>query len=730
MDADTVYVRTRKGEEALKDAHLSLEMHDILSGIDGKTSVSQLAVSSSFLSREAVDAAIRDFLEKTYIEPYSETVPGEPIPDARAAELTEEKLEAEAPARNVGKSKFSQSERTLIASVLFLDIVEYTKKPVSEQFRIKEAFNKLVYELVQTIPEDDRIIIDTGDGAALGFLADPEAVLAIAIRLRDALEANGHADYPGLYVRQGINLGPIRLVADMNGRENLIGDGVNDANRIMGFAKGDQVLASRSFYDVASRLSSEHARLFKYQGIHKDKHGREHEVYEVMGGNRAAEEARKQQKTEEEIRAERMAKMKEKLEAAAKMEAAAKAAKDARESTQAEARQQAEMKRAAEEKPKTFKPKKKGAGKTIAALFIVLVALLLGALPFVPLGFLARSESDSISLRTGKTVSIGSAYVSLLPTPRIVLKDVSAGGIKVEKMTEDLFGDKAVVIHGVKADQDTLSALSSWKSIAGIMQLEQVSLSLDGKQLPFFDGQIETGPGGSFGHARIESDGMSADITPVDSGFRIEIAAKRWAFPMGPSCPWDELNASAIEKDGQIDISSFKATGYGGSVSGSGSISWNQGWRAALRFKGSELEIDQLLPYFSQDAKLSGWLKFDAAASMASTSLSTLFDSPSINAVFGLHDGKVPVDFAQAIRVPSPDGTRGGETKYDTLSGNLALVGGEYRYSGLKLNSGMMNVAGNLVVKGGNLSGTAEVSLAQIRSALTLSGSLPSPVIR
>ena len=32
--------------------------------------------------------------------------------------------------------------RTLVCSVLFLDVVEYTRKPVAEQLQLKQAFNQ------------------------------------------------------------------------------------------------------------------------------------------------------------------------------------------------------------------------------------------------------------------------------------------------------------------------------------------------------------------------------------------------------------------------------------------------------------------------------------------------------------------------------------------------------------------------------------------------------------
>jgi hypothetical protein len=131
------------------------------------------------------------------------------------------------------------------------------------------------------VAESDRLALDTGDGAALCFFGDPEDALFAAANLRQAIRADPG---PGVQVRMGINLGPTRVVRDLNGNRNLIGDGINVAQRVMSFAAPNQILVSRSFYEVVSRLSEEYSRLFQYAGMHKDKHVREHELYEVHGG--------------------------------------------------------------------------------------------------------------------------------------------------------------------------------------------------------------------------------------------------------------------------------------------------------------------------------------------------------------------------------------------------------------------------------------------------------------
>ncbi|MDH4235345.1 MAG: adenylate/guanylate cyclase domain-containing protein, partial [Gallionella sp.] len=174
-----------------------------------------------------------------------------------------------------------RSNKTIMCSVLFLDIVEYSKKSVSGQISLKDRFNSYLSEAIRDVPVTDRIILDTGDGAAINFLGDVEDALKAALSLRESLlNEDPDVDHP-LLVRMGVNLGPVRLVRDINGRPNIVGDGINVAQRVMGFADVAQILVSRSYYDAVSRLSPQYAGMFHYQGSRTDKHVREHEVYAI-----------------------------------------------------------------------------------------------------------------------------------------------------------------------------------------------------------------------------------------------------------------------------------------------------------------------------------------------------------------------------------------------------------------------------------------------------------------
>jgi class 3 adenylate cyclase len=168
--------------------------------------------------------------------------------------------------------------RTLVCSILFLDIAEYSRQDVTEQVRLKQRFNAVLAGALNHIEPEERIVLDTGDGAAITFVGDPERALYVGLEIFDSVGE--------LPVRMGLNLGPVSLMKDFNQADNVIGDGINVAQRIMGFAKPGELLVSRSFYEVVSLLSGDYASMFRDEGSRLDKHQRTHKVYAVSQGVR------------------------------------------------------------------------------------------------------------------------------------------------------------------------------------------------------------------------------------------------------------------------------------------------------------------------------------------------------------------------------------------------------------------------------------------------------------
>ncbi len=178
-----------------------------------------------------------------------------------------------------------RKNRTWLCSVLFMDIVGYSKLAVDRQMEVKNHFCSVISRALENMVKDECINLDTGDGMALCYLGDPEDILFAGMGLRDAFYQMQDCDPVCYEVRLGINLGPVKIVEDINGQRNTIGDGINMAQRVMNFAKANQLLVSRSYFDVVSCLSDEYPKMFHFLGLYEDKHVRKHGIYEVTSLN-------------------------------------------------------------------------------------------------------------------------------------------------------------------------------------------------------------------------------------------------------------------------------------------------------------------------------------------------------------------------------------------------------------------------------------------------------------
>jgi TolB-like protein/class 3 adenylate cyclase/Flp pilus assembly protein TadD len=130
-----------------------------------------------------------------------------------------------------------------IAHVLLVDIVGYSKLPITEQRASVERLNDIVRNTdeFQTAENAGRLIkIPTGDGMALVFYQNPEAPVECALEIARALK-----EQPELCVRMGVHSGPVSGVVDVNGKANVAGAGINMAQRVMDCGDAGHILLSK-----------------------------------------------------------------------------------------------------------------------------------------------------------------------------------------------------------------------------------------------------------------------------------------------------------------------------------------------------------------------------------------------------------------------------------------------------------------------------------------------------
>ena len=173
------------------------------------------------------------------------------------------------------------SNKASICSIVHLEIIDFSKKTDAEQAEIKNKLNHLINHAVIDIAHNNRAILNVADGtliACIGPLEDAlEDALLISQIIRDEILESNSLDLTPLYVRFGINLGTMQAPSELNGKLSIVGESIVEAKRMMSFAKPNQILVSRPYYEMASELSQEISQLFEYH----DMHANEQDIYSV-----------------------------------------------------------------------------------------------------------------------------------------------------------------------------------------------------------------------------------------------------------------------------------------------------------------------------------------------------------------------------------------------------------------------------------------------------------------
>jgi len=170
--------------------------------------------------------------------------------DALAAALRSSASVAPKPKFSTASSGAKSVE---MASVLFLDIVSYSMQPMERQSRLLTELQGIVrgtedFKISNSC--GNLISLPTGDGMAMVFFHDPIAPVRCAMEISEALKQN-----PALQLRMGVHSGPIYRHADIKDELNVLGGGINIAQRVMDCGDAGHILVSKSVADVLSQLS-------------------------------------------------------------------------------------------------------------------------------------------------------------------------------------------------------------------------------------------------------------------------------------------------------------------------------------------------------------------------------------------------------------------------------------------------------------------------------------------
>jgi uncharacterized protein involved in outer membrane biogenesis len=273
----------------------------------------------------------------------------------------------------------------------------------------------------------------------------------------------------------------------------------------------------------------------------------------------------------------------------------------------------------------------------------------------------------------------------------------------------------------------------------GRVVMRAIKLESHTVKLPSFDADLQLSAEGAIQRAVLASnDGkLNVELTPHDNQVDIAFSAsKGWVPPVGPQIEFTDLTAKAVATRNQIRVEKFESLLYGGAAKGSALIVWGGPWSLDGDVETQRIGLQGLMEVFTRDAKSTGQLEAKLRYSMASQSLATLFDSPKVDGSFDIKKGDLDgVDLVRALQSGGRGVTQGGATRFEEISGTLALNNGRYQYRNMRLGSGLLSAAGTFDVSPSkDVSGRISVELrsqaAQIKGNYIVDGELKAIALK
>ena len=399
--------------------------------------------------------------------------------------------------------------------------------------------------------------------------------------------------------------------------------------------------------------------------------------------------------------------------------------------------------------------------KWLKSLTIVLAVLLAtaAALPFFITfdDYIPRIEKAA-SARLKEPVLIKSIRFAALPWPHIRVEGITVGAsddVKLGKVrvTPDLFSllrstriIKSIEVDSLVLTQKAIDRIPAWTrpddAAPPQVRVENIRLSnamanLGKANFGPFDARVSIDDKGEPGEASIVThDGrFRALIKPDTSKYLIDASAKAWTLPVEPALVFDELVIKGVATLHDADLAEVSARLYGGTATGKITIGWQKGLRLEGNLELSQVETKQLASLLSPGVHVSGKLSAKPVFSVAAASADQIMHALRLEAPFNVQNGTIHgVDIQKAAASVVKQGTTGGETRFEHLSGHLVMERGGYRFTQLKIASGALAADGTVSISAKKeLSGRINAQVYAVGTSakvpLNVAGTVGAPLL-
>ena len=397
--------------------------------------------------------------------------------------------------------------------------------------------------------------------------------------------------------------------------------------------------------------------------------------------------------------------------------------------------------------------------KTFLAIFVVFVVL--AVVPFLmPMGAYVAQIEQAASQKLGVPVKIESLHFAVLPTPRANISGLVVGNnedIRVADVAavldvttllndvrviskldidEPVLKESAIALLGTIAAQQGESTGPAPVELRRIV-VDDARIDMQGMNLPTMDADIDLAAGGKLEKALLTSSegNLTIDLTPKDAGYAAAIKAEKWTSPVGPKLVFDKLTANLEYAGSTLKFPQVEAALYRGSLTASGSLDWTKNWHLSGNFKTNGIELGDATKLFTRAVKVTGRITGDGKFRSSANEPGKLVDALALDYKFSVTDGVLyGMDLVKAASLLIRQGTTGGETHFDELSGKLYTRGKQIEVRPVHLVSGLLGADGHVkVMPDKSLSGRIDADIKKgvslVTVPLAISGTMDSPMV-
>jgi hypothetical protein len=324
--------------------------------------------------------------------------------------------------------------------------------------------------------------------------------------------------------------------------------------------------------------------------------------------------------------------------------------------------------------------------------------------------------------------------------------DVKIGNMNMVSSVSMLFNDvkaiKSLAVNDVTLTPADFGRQAQWINNAaksGKLKIEKITL----KQISFkvsdlepeaFSGKVALTASGELDNVELVNAGgnLTLLLTPQNGSAAVTLTASDWQPPLFKTLAFDEVTATGVISQNQLNFSQIEAKAFGGIIKAQGELSWNGRLSTSGNFELIKMTLLRALSAYDSSASIDGTLNATGVFTSNANQVSELVQATEVDANFEVLAGKINgIALSHALVAgsaskPSPDADF---TRFDTLTGNLQFKDSQFRYKQFALKTEQFRARGNFNIESdktvsGKVSAELTSTSQRRQGSFTISGQL------